>query len=118
MVQQPPVDEVIGSLPVEERPPSRQHAELLDLGAEGDQALGRNPVVQRLDTKPVARRKDAPPRPIYDDERKHAVESRKCRLPPALVGSEQYFGVAACSEARALLLQFGTQLRMVVNLAV
>ena len=103
---------------VQARLPAGQHRELLDLGGEREEPVGREPVVERLDAEPVARGKDRPGLAVVEHEREHAVEPVQAVPPPLGVGVEEHLGVGAGVKGMAGGLELGAQLAVVVDLAV
>ena len=89
----------------------------LGFGGEG-QALAVLRHVQRLDAEPVAPDQQAAAAGVPQREVEHAVQAMHESVALGLVQMDQDLAVGAGLEARALGLQLGAQLAVVVDLAI
>ena len=93
-------------------------AQRLELGTE-DEAPSDSAVVQRLLAEPVADEMQHPCLSVPEREREHAVTASEGAIEtPDANGGEQHLGVGLAPELVAGLLQLGSQVAVVVDLAV
>ncbi|OHB66343.1 MAG: hypothetical protein A2V70_10120 [Planctomycetes bacterium RBG_13_63_9] len=74
--------------------------------------------IQRLQSDPIPRQHEPPPRPIPDRKRKHPPQPRDQLLAVLLVEMDQHFGVRPAAEPVALGLKLPAKLLEVVDLPV
>ena len=89
----------------------------LQLGREGERVSGQ-PVVERLDAETVAREDEALSPRVPDRDREHPPETLREKRPVLLVEVREDLRVALRAEGMALVDELGTQLAVVVDLAV
>src|SRR5262249_43783289 len=87
------------------------------LGTEPKRTLAHL-VINRFDTKRVARENETFPANVPDRQPKHAIEAVENAQAPPLVSMNDYFGVGLCSEGVPIAFQFFLQFWKIVNLAV
>ncbi len=97
---------------------ARKRGELLDLRRKGDEALRRDPVVQRLDAEPIAGRKDGTRAGVVEEECEHSLQALETGLAPLRVGGEDHLGIGVRREQMTSLLEPPAQFSVVVDLPV
>ena len=118
LIEEPPVEELVRSLAVQARFPARKARELLDLGRDRNQSVGRAPQVQRLDPEAIASRERPPGDAVDEHEGEHAVEALEASLAPFPVSVQDDLGVAARHERISQRFELRAKLDVIVDLAV
>ena len=90
----------------------------LELGAEGERAVGQQRVEHRLDRQAVARHEESVAVAVVQREREHAAEALHAVLTPGLPRVDDDLGIAAGVEDVAQGLELGDEFLEVVDLAV
>ena len=84
----------------------------------GTRAVVTAPAVQRLDAETITRDQQRAARSVQHHQRPHAIAACQRVGAPVFQRGEQHLGVAVAHEGMAQRLQLGTQLEVVVDLAV
>src|SRR6185295_9478359 len=75
-------------------------------------------IVEGLDPESIARAEQLALLSVPDREAEHSIETLDTGVAVAAIGREDDLGVAAAAETRALALELGAQLDVVVDLPV